>query len=163
MLNKQYFAKLLNIPIIKNVGVLVGGTAFSQLIGLLALPILTRLYTPEDFTVLATFSSILALLTVVSCLRFEIAIPMPKKQEIAMQLFLLSLISVFCITVLVTTALFIWEEYFDELTNNRLQGYYWLIPVGVFCAGFYKALQYWMTREKKFKSVSYTHLRAHET
>lgn len=158
MLNKQNFLRILNIPIVKNIGILVGGTAFSQLISLLALPILTRLYTPEDFTVLATFSSILALLTVVSCLRFEIAIPMPKKQEIAMQLFLLSIISVICITILVSVALFLWGEYFDELTNNRMQGYYWLIPIGVFCAGFYKALQYWMTREKNFKLVAKTRM-----
>lgn len=158
MINKQYFLKYLNIPIIKNIGILAGGTAFSQLIGILALPILTRIYTPEDFTVLATFSSILALLTVVSCLRFEIAIPMPKMQEIAMQLFLLSLISVICITFLVSIILLLWEEYFNELTNSRLQGYYWLIPVGVFCAGFYKALQYWMTRAKKFKLVAKTRM-----
>lgn len=158
MINKQYFSKLLNNPIVKNFGLLVGGTAFSQLIGLMALPILTRLYTPEDFTVLATFSSVLALVTVISCLRFEIAIPIPKKQEIAMQLFLLSIISVICITLLVSAAVFLWGEYFGELTNNRLQGYYWLIPVGVFFAGAYKALQYWMTREKKFKLVAKTRM-----
>ena len=158
MIYKQYLTKILNIPIVKNIGILVGGTAFSQFIGLLALPILTRLYSPEDFTILATFSSILALLTVISCLRFEIAIPIPKEQDTAIQLFLLSAISVVCITLLISIALFFGEKGFNEVTNGKLEGYLWLIPIGVFCSGFYKALQFWMTREKSFKLIAKTRM-----
>ena len=62
----------------KAVSVLVGGTAFAQLIGFICLPILTRLYTPEDYSVLGVYVAIVSILSVVSCLRFEIAIPIAK-------------------------------------------------------------------------------------
>ncbi|QLJ07988.1 lipopolysaccharide biosynthesis protein [Pseudoalteromonas sp. JSTW] len=158
MLNKQYFSRILNIPIVKNIGILVGGTAFSQLIGIIALPILTRLYTPEDFTVLATFSSILAILMVVSCLRFEIAIPIPKDEETAIQLLALSILSVVFITILSLVVVFVGESQINDLTNNRLNEYLWLIPIGVFFAGLYKALQFWTTRVKGYKLIAKTRM-----
>ncbi len=77
----------------KAVSVLVGGTAFAQLIGFICLPILTRLYTPEDYSVLGVYVAIVSILSVVSCLRFEIAIPISKHNEEAKALLLLAIIS----------------------------------------------------------------------
>lgn len=98
MKEKNKFKTFLQVDFIRNVRVLAGGTALAQLVALLVLPFLTRLYTPEDFTILATYTSVLALLTVIACLRFEIAIPMPKEQEGAINLLALSIISVVGIT-----------------------------------------------------------------
>ena len=95
---------------IRSIGLLAGGTAFAQLLALLALPALTRLYTPEDFTVLASYISILALLTVVACLRFEIAIPIPKDKETAVNLLVISIVSVFAITIITCVSLFFLAE-----------------------------------------------------
>ena len=70
----------------RNVLKLAGGSAGSQLISVAAAPILTRLYGPESFGVLATFASILALLNVVSSLRYELAIAVPKDDDEAIAL-----------------------------------------------------------------------------
>lgn len=43
--------KILANKFFKNVGVLAGGTAIAQAITIIILPILTRLYTPNDFEV----------------------------------------------------------------------------------------------------------------
>lgn len=142
----------------RSVSVLVGGTAVAQLVAILALPLLTRLYTPEDFTVLATYTSILALLTVIACLRFEIAIPIPKEHDGAINLLALSVISVMCITFLTWLGVFFLGEWINTLTNHRLESYLWLVPVGVFFSGLYNALQYWMTRERKFPLVAKTRM-----
>lgn len=147
---------LLQSKFLKNILMLVGGTAFAQLIGLLALPLLTRIYTPEDFTVLATYVSILALITSVACLRFEIAIPIPKNEESAINLLVLSIISLFIITLLTWLIISINSEWISNITNWRLEGYLWLLPIGVFFGSFYNALQYWMTREKEFSIVAKT-------
>lgn len=50
-------------------GVLVGGTAAAQGIGLLALPLLTRFYSPEDFSLLAVYVAILTMSAAVTCMR----------------------------------------------------------------------------------------------
>jgi O-antigen/teichoic acid export membrane protein len=149
---------LMQSPLMRNVSTLVGGTAFSQLIGLLALPILTRLYTPEDFTVLATYISIFSLLSVIACLRFEIAIPIPKDQKNAIQLLCLSVISVICITLLTWLTVTLGANWINQVTSQRLVGYLWLLPLGVFFSGLYNALQYWMTREKAFPLVAKTRI-----
>jgi len=49
--------ELRDIKFVRSIGILVGGTAFSQLLALIVLPLLTRIYTPEDFTILATYAN----------------------------------------------------------------------------------------------------------
>ncbi|MDC4533125.1 polysaccharide biosynthesis protein, partial [Acinetobacter baumannii] len=77
---------------LKAVSVLVGGTAFAQLVGLICLPILTRLYSPEDYAVLGIYVAIVSILSVIACLRLEIAIPIPEKDAEAKSLLILSLL-----------------------------------------------------------------------
>ena len=50
----------------RSVTVLAGGTALGQAIVTLASPLLTRLYGPEDFGVLALYTAILSILLVVA-------------------------------------------------------------------------------------------------
>lgn len=158
MIIPQSILNLLQGRFVRNVGILVGGTAFAQLVTILVLPLLTRVYTPEDFTTLASYTSLLALLTVVACLRFEIAIPIPKGQKEAIHLLVLSIISVIGITFLTWIGVFLYSNSFNQFTNNRLSGYLWLLPLGVFFGGLYNALQYWMTREKNFSLVAKTRM-----
>lgn len=143
---------------IRNIGVLVGGTAFSQLIAILALPFLTRLYTPEDFGVLAVYTSILSIISVVACLRFEIAIPLPKKEKDAIALLFLAIISVIAVTLLTILGVSLFSDQILQATDYKLSGFLWLIPIGVFFAGIYSALQYWATRKKAFSLIAKTRM-----
>ena len=63
--------------------ILVGGTISAQVIVLLASPILTRIYSPEEFGILSVYSAILAFFTIFASLRYELAIPLPEKKEAA--------------------------------------------------------------------------------
>ena len=60
-----------------SVGVLVSGGVLAHGITALALIVITRLYTPADFSVLAVYGSLLTIISVLACLRFEVAIPLP--------------------------------------------------------------------------------------
>lgn len=155
---KQKIKRLFKGGFARNVSVLVGGTAFSQLIGILALPILTRLYTPQDFTVLATYVSILGLILSICCLRFEIAIPLPKEKKDAIHLFVLSIISLFCIVLFTVVAVTLGANLVNTLTNQLIEGYLWLLPLGVLFGGMYSVLSYWMVREKKFPLIARTRM-----
>lgn len=148
--------KLKNKPFLNRVITLVTGTAIGQLIAILALPILTRLYGPESFSVLAVYASTLSLLTVVACLRLEIAIPLPKSERIAAALCVLAVGSVLLFTLLSSLAVIFLPHIFNTLTNNKISKFLWLIPMGVFAVGMYNALQYWSTRNKKFGLISKT-------
>ncbi len=60
---------------VRNVGVLTGGTFFAQALMAAALPILTRLYTPQDFSVLAIYIAVLSIIIGVANLGLNYAIP----------------------------------------------------------------------------------------
>ncbi len=155
---KRKFKETFKHRYVKNVSILAGGTAVSQLIGIAVLPLLTRLYSPEDFSALAVYISVLALLTVVACLRFEIAIPLPKEKEQAKELLALCLLSVLFITLLALLIVVIFSDQIHAITQDRLTGYLWLIPLGAMLSGFYAAFQYWCTREKNFALISKTRM-----
>ncbi|MBZ0488012.1 oligosaccharide flippase family protein, partial [Acinetobacter baumannii] len=142
---------------LKAVSVLVGGTAFAQGLAIIALPFITRLYSPSDFSIFAVYASILGILTVASCLRFEIAIPIPSEDEEAAILVILALISNLAISIL--TGLLIWVfhvEIISLLKKPNFNHIIWLIPLGVFFSGIYTALQYWATRKKNFTVIART-------
>ena len=143
---------------LKAVSVLVGGTAIGQLISILALPILTRLYEPKAFSILAVYVSTMSLLTVIACMRFEIAIPLPKVDRTAAALCVLAIINVLFFSLLTTLFVIFFPNIFNTLTDNKISQFLWLIPIGVFAIGLYNALQYWSTRNKKFTLISKTRI-----
>jgi len=65
----------------KNVLVLFTGTTLAQAIPIAVSPILTRLYTPEDFGGFAIFFSITNLLGVVATWRYELSIVLPSEED----------------------------------------------------------------------------------
>ncbi|WP_104490016.1 lipopolysaccharide biosynthesis protein [Acinetobacter indicus] len=141
----------------RSVSILVGGTAGAQLITIAATPLLTRLYTPNDFGVLAVYMSVLALFTVIASLRYELAIPLPKSDEDAIHIVVLCLFITLLMTVLSLTIVLIWgEKGVDILNIPNLAAYLWLLPVGVFFSGIYQTFNYWAIRTKQFPVLART-------
>ena len=143
---------------LKSVMILITGTAFSHLIFICTLPIITRLYDPNDFSVLAVYISILSIISVLVCLRLEIAIPLPKLDKHAVILVILALISTLVINFIIFLLLFLCQNFLKNIIDTKLLDYYWLIPLGGLLIGFYNTFQYWCTRKKEFILVSKTRL-----
>jgi len=141
----------------RSVPVLAGGTAAGQLIVIAASPILTRLYTPEDFGLLAVYAGILGILGVIANLRYQLAIPLPDSDEDAASIAALSLLVVVLITVLAAIAVWLFGAELVHLLNTpALETYLWLVPVGIFLVGIYQTLQYWALRTKLFSIIAKT-------
>ena len=84
----------------RHVVTLASGTAVGQVLLVLALPVLTRLYTPADYGALAVYSATLTVLLVLASLRFEQAIPLPEDDRVAGSLLALSLLSLTLVALL---------------------------------------------------------------
>jgi O-antigen/teichoic acid export membrane protein len=122
---------------------------------ILALPVLTRLYTPEEFGFLGVFASALAIIGVVACLRFEIAIPIPTRVGDAANLLALSLLATVLIAAVATIAATMLSQKIISATGaDALLDYIWLWAVGILLFGWYNGFQYWATRKKRFKSIA---------
>lgn len=144
---------------LKSISILVGGTAFAQALGVLVLPIITRIYSPAEFAIFAVYSSIVSMIAVTSCLRFQIAIPLPKKDEDALCLFLFGLLSNIVFTSLIIIVIFLFEDQLLKIIKqSELSPYIWFIPIGVFLSGLYGLLQYWTTRKKQFSIIAKTRM-----
>ncbi len=70
---------------------LAGGTAFAQAIGLVMVPLLTRLYTPTDFGYYAQYTACFNILIPLVHFRYALAIMLPKENQEALEVFRLSL------------------------------------------------------------------------
>ena len=71
---------------------LVIGTAIAQSIPFVLQPFLRRIYSPEDFGAISVFLSILAVISIVSSLRYEVAMLLPKEDEDAANIFFLTVL-----------------------------------------------------------------------
>ena len=78
-----------------NVLTIAGGTTLALGVSVLASPITSRLFGPEAFGLAALFQSGAAMLAAIACLRYEMAIVLPKKDEDAAPLFALCCIQYF--------------------------------------------------------------------
>ncbi len=134
---------------------LVSGTAVAQGIGVLATPLLTRLYGPEAFGTLALFTSITSIIGVVACLRYELAIMLPESDEEAANLLAVSLLAVVGVTLL-TVPIVTWGRplLLRVLRAPELGPYLWAVPVAVLLAGIFQAGSYWVSRQKRFGRLS---------
>ncbi|ABD42079.1 polysaccharide biosynthesis protein [Methanospirillum hungatei JF-1] len=142
-------------PFAKDVFTLVTGTAFAQLIGIIASPLLTRLYGPESFGLLALFTSITGIIGVIACMRYELAIMLPKDDEDAVNLLGLCIIMVTIITGLTAIGLLLGGDALFALLNARdLAPYLWLIPPFIFISGLFLALNYWNSRTRHYGRLS---------
>ena len=144
-------------PFVKSVFMLVTGTALAQLIGFAVLPILTRIYTPQDFELLSIF---LALLGVFSCsigLRFDVAIPIPKSDEKSAYLFLLSIFSNLILSFFLLVFFFLFADKIANLLNDdRIEEYYAYFIISASLLGMVNSFQFYMTRKSFFKGISVT-------
>ena len=139
----------------KNVLTLMTGTVLAQAVPIAIIPILTRVFTPEDFGLLALYGAFVSILGVVATGRYEIAIMLPKEDEDARVLLQVSTLVAFCISIFISIPLFVWNvEISRFLGNESIAPWLYLIPVSVLLTGVYQALTYWNNRQKKFKNTA---------
>lgn len=140
---------------LKNSLTLFTGTTIAQIIPLLISPILSRIYDPSDFGLLALYMSTVSLVSVFATGRYEMAIMLPKKKEDAINIVILSIfISVVLAIVLLLTVFFLNHEISNLLGNKKISPFLYFLPVSVFSIGFFKALMYWFNRSDNFKSIA---------
>lgn len=144
-----------NSDFVINVAKLITGTAFGQLITLLVSPILTRLYTSDDFGTLAVYFSVASILSVMITLRFDMAVVLPSDEDEAVDLVLLGLIVSLILSFFLLIIFLIFHNNIMELIGHPELGFYlYLVPVSTFFYGTYQMLSYWNSRTKKFNQLA---------
>ncbi|MBX2868310.1 MAG: oligosaccharide flippase family protein [Acidiferrobacterales bacterium] len=150
-----------NAPVLKgkNVGILAGGTAVSQAFPLLASPILTRIFSPEDFGAFAIYMALTVIIGAVSTLRYEMAIPLAESREKAHMLANIAVSICLAISALVLLIAIFFEGTITKmLGSERLSSVIYLVPLGVFLIGITNVLNALNLRFDFYATVAKTNI-----
>ncbi|WP_135610693.1 oligosaccharide flippase family protein [Methanococcoides sp. AM1] len=134
---------------------LVSGSMIAQFFGILLFPIISRIYSPDDFGVFQLFLSISSIVAIISCLTYHLAIMLPKKNEDSANIVSLCFI-LLAISSVVSGFIFIplSDEIAGFLNTPELADYLILLPVVVFLSGLFNVLNYWSSRRVRFGVVA---------
>ena len=140
-----------------DVGKLISGTLAAQIVGFSAYPVITRLFDPSMYGVFAIFLSLTSILAIISCLRYEQAILLPKDDRDGGAVFhvchlLVILISLLCVPILLVLG----DGLCELLGEPSLRVWLLLVPLAVFIDGTYKILRFWNTRQGRFGTQATT-------
>jgi len=139
----------------RNVLTLMTGTTIAQAIPIAISPILTRIYTPEDFGLFALYISIALLFATAATGRYELAIMLPKKESDAVNIVFLSLLITLIITLLTLFIVFFFNQSITNILGNQdISSWLYFIPFTVFFMGLYQSLNYWNNRKKEYKRLA---------
>lgn len=139
----------------RNVLTLMSGTTISQALPIIISPILTRIYSPSEFGLLALYVSIASLIAVISTGRYELAIMLPKKDEEAINVSVISCIITIIISCITFIVVILSHQQIAKLLGNNDVSYLLLfIPISVLNAGFSQTLNYWCNRKNEYKSLA---------
>ncbi len=142
---------------LRDVLTLMIGTMISQIIPIIISPLLTRIYRPEDFGIFALYVSVTQLIAVVATARYELAIMIPKEDDDALNLLVLSVLITFVVTAASFFILWIFNSHLCQLVgNNDLSKWLYLVPLSVFFLGIFQALNYWFNRHKNYRIISFS-------
>ena len=139
----------------KNFLILFTGTGFSQVIPILVAPILTRLFTPEEFGLLALFTSTGLFMGNIATMQYDSAIMLPKREKDAINIMTLSMLSVLAMTVLTLLIVVVFNENLTKLMGSEKMGFWlYFVPLSVFLTGLFRTLNIWASRMKQFKRLA---------
>lgn len=140
---------------IRNLFTLVSGSALAQAIPLLVSPLLTRIYTPEQFGLFATYMAIVSIFVPLATGRYEYAILLPAKDRLASNIVWLVITIALITSVIVAVLLLL---FYESIPNGFTLGVgVWLIailPITLFFSGIGQSLRFWSLRTKDFKRLS---------
>jgi O-antigen/teichoic acid export membrane protein len=138
-----------------NVLTVMTGTGLAQIFPVLISPILTRIYTPEDFGVLAIYLLGLSLLTILATGKYENALYLAKNYKAVSRILDLSLtlsiiFSVFLMGLVVVFGHLFWAYF--HIKHSIL--WLFILPVALFISSHYVVLTQLAIRTANYKQLS---------
>lgn len=145
---------LTKYPILKNVGMLVSGTALAQVVAILTQPIITRLYTDGELGLFALWLTIPQTVALIAALRYDMAVVLPEDKD-AHRLLRVSAVVILGISLLTTAICTVFAQPISRLMGHEELAP-WLGWSGLFVAGlgFVNLMMFWFTRVQNFKAIA---------
>jgi O-antigen/teichoic acid export membrane protein len=148
------FTKVKRSAFIRNLLIVMSGTALAQAFGYALSPVISRLYSPADFGVYGSFFAVLSIITTVLTLDYSQAIMLPKSKDDAVNIFALSGLTAAAISAVCLVICLIVPSSVQSLIKAPHGWVLILLIIGILAEGLNLSVQAWCVRIKSFKQTS---------
>lgn len=140
---------------LKNVATLVSGTTFVQIIAILIYPVLSRIYTPEDFGLFGLYLSIISITAILATAKYEMAIMLPEKEDDAVNLLGLSISVSVTISLFLMVIILLFNRSISLLLGNEtIAPWLYIVPFSTLMVGLFQAFKFYANRNKKYRLIT---------
>jgi O-antigen/teichoic acid export membrane protein len=139
----------------RNVLTIMTGTTIAQALPVAISPILTRIYTPEDFGVFTLFVAISTILGSIANARYELAVMLPDSDVDAFNIAAIGVliaIGLACVLLVIVVALN--SRIAQALGNKDIGFWLYFVPISVFFMGLFNVLNYFNNRMKNYRDIA---------
>ena len=153
-IKNKYINRILQSRVVRNTSVLLSGNILAQIITLVAYPIISRIYGPQEMGTLNLFVSIFAIFVLLANAEYHNVLVFHKNEKD-----LPSVLAVCLATVaLVTTVVLLTMPFSAQISSlfgcEDLQYWYYLMPIYVLATALWNICDSLNIRKKLFKYIS---------
>jgi O-antigen/teichoic acid export membrane protein len=130
----------------------------AQLVSVCASPLLTRLYSPEQFGVLGVITAIVMVCVPLATGRYELAIPCSRTDAEAFTLIRLCAIATALACVVAGGLAWLAVHAGPARVAEVLTGVWYFVPLGIACVALYDTLAIEASRQNKFRTLAFSKL-----
>lgn len=150
---KRIRRKLGSSQYLSDVLLQASGNSAAQVLGIAAMPLLTRLYAPSDFAVLNLFTQLVAGLAILLTLRFEYLVMLPAEQRESDNVLRLTFLMGALHVLWLTPLLWILPDQWAWLrAQGALADWVWLAPMSAWAVSMAVGFQQVVQRRGDFRS-----------
>ena len=138
-----------------NVFKLTTGTVLAQITGILLIPVVTRIYSPEFLGISQLFLSLSTVIVVASTLSYHFAVMLPEKDEDSVNIFAIAVICVLGTSTIAGAVAIGFADMIGEIfAVAAIADYLIWLPVFVCLSGLSLILNEWLSRKVKYSILS---------
>lgn len=134
----------------RNLTQLASGTIVAQMVLALAMPLLTRLFAPDEFAIAAMFSAAYALLIPIVTLKYDQAIVLPKARTSAQALGSMVMTIATANSIAIGVGVVAWMYFSNEPHGNL----FLLLPMALWLGAAYTLMQQWSSRASNYTNYA---------
>tara|TARA_Y100001970_G_scaffold292567_1_gene434365 strand:+ start:343 stop:1818 length:1476 start_codon:yes stop_codon:yes gene_type:complete len=147
-----------NNSFISQLFTLVGGSLGTYLFPIIFSPILTRIYTPEEFSVYTIYMTISQIIAMIAAFKYELGIPLVSSSKERYALLRVSILNTIFVSFFVFLFFYIYNYFLDFNSSSSLEylnDLTYLVPSAIILMSlFYHILYNWLLYKKRFSYIS---------
>lgn len=140
-------------PFLKHILSLGTGVALAQIVIVIGAPILTRIYTPDDYGLFSILIAIIAIASSIGTWRYDMSIVLPKSDEQAAHLVVFATILIVITGIAITLFFTLLSIFGQKLLPIPRLGLL-LILLCILSECFGQVCTYWASRHSQFKNIA---------